>query len=95
MRTSTEIGEVSLGVYSDVLFLKLVYELLLVGILEMLKGFLLSNIREDKEKEKINKLWKRRMLDLVELGRDLDVKNEEIEACKAWLRAKHAEQNSL
>lgn len=57
---------------------------------DMLKGFLLSNIREDSQKEKINQLWKKRILQLVELGRDLDVKNEEIEACKAWLRAKHA-----
>lgn len=58
---------------------------------DMLKGFLLSNIRQDKEKEKVNQLWKKRILDLVELGRDLDVKNEEIEACKSWLRAKHAD----
>lgn len=58
---------------------------------DMLKGFLLSNIREDSQKEDVNQLWKKRILELVELGRDLDVKNEEIEACKAWLRAKHAE----
>lgn len=57
---------------------------------DMLKGYLLSNIADDKKQEQANTLWKKRILELVELSRRLDVKNEEIEACKAWIRAKHA-----
>lgn len=57
---------------------------------DMLKGYLLSNIADDRQKEQANALWKKRMLELVELSRKLDVKNEEIEACKTWIRAKHA-----
>jgi uncharacterized protein with ParB-like and HNH nuclease domain len=57
---------------------------------DMLKGYLLSNIVDDKQKEQANTLWKKRILELVELSKNLDVKNEEIEACKTWLRAKHA-----
>lgn len=57
---------------------------------DMLKGYLLSNISDDKQKELANTLWKKRILELVQLSKKLDVKNEEIEACKTWLRAKHA-----
>jgi uncharacterized protein with ParB-like and HNH nuclease domain len=57
---------------------------------DMLKGYLLSNIVGDKQKEQANTLWKKRILDLVELSKKLDVKNEEIEACKTWIRAKYA-----
>lgn len=58
---------------------------------DMLKGYLLSNISDDKQKEQANALWKKRILELVELSKNLDVKNEDIEACKTWLRAKHAQ----
>ncbi len=57
---------------------------------DMLKGYLLSNIAGDKQKEQANALWKKRILELVELSKKLDVKNEEIEACKTWIRAKYA-----
>lgn len=58
---------------------------------DMLKGYLLSKIQDEDDKVRVNTLWKSRILELVEMGRDLDVKNEEIEACKAWLRAKYAD----
>lgn len=57
---------------------------------DMLKGYLLSNIDDDKQQEQANNLWKKRILELVELSRKLDVKNEDIEACKTWIRAKYA-----
>ncbi len=57
---------------------------------DMLKGYLLSNIVDEKQKDKANILWKKRILELVELSKKMEVKNEEIEACKTWLRAKHA-----
>lgn len=57
---------------------------------DMLKGYLLSNIADEKLKEQANLLWKKRILELVQLSKNLDVKNEEIEACKTWLRAKFA-----
>ncbi|GAB1470226.1 DUF262 domain-containing protein [Chloroflexota bacterium] len=57
---------------------------------DMLKGYLLSNIDDDKQQEQANNLWKKRILELVELSKKLDVKNEDIEACKTWIRAKYA-----
>jgi uncharacterized protein with ParB-like and HNH nuclease domain len=57
---------------------------------DMLKGYLLSRIKNDDERANANGLWKDRMTELVELGRKLDTKSEEVEACKAWLRAKYA-----
>lgn len=57
---------------------------------DMLKGYLLSNIGDDKQQEQANNLWKKRILELVELSKKLDVKNEDIEACKTWIRAKYA-----
>lgn len=57
---------------------------------DMLKGYLLANISDENLKEQANDIWKKRILELVELGRQLDVKNEEIEACKTWLRARYA-----
>jgi uncharacterized protein with ParB-like and HNH nuclease domain len=53
---------------------------------DMLKGYLLANIRGDEEKEAANQLWKQRILSLVELGKD-----DEIDFFKAWLRAKYAQ----
>ena len=53
---------------------------------EMLKGFLLSEIEDDKEREKCNALWKKTILNLKEI----DVKEDET-FIKNWLRAQYAE----
>lgn len=53
---------------------------------EMLKGYLLSEVADDKRREKLNEAWKAKMLVLKELG-----KSEEEDCIKAWLRAKYAE----
>lgn len=53
---------------------------------EMLKGYLLSEVSDDKRREKLNDVWKAKMLALKELG-----KSEEEDCIKAWLRAKYAE----
>ena len=53
---------------------------------EMLKGYLLSEVADDKRREKLNEAWKAKMLALKELG-----KSEEEDCIKAWLRAKYAE----
>ena len=53
---------------------------------EMLKGYLLSNLDSDENKIKLNELWKKRIFDLREIG-----KEEDMEFFKAWLRAKYAE----
>jgi uncharacterized protein with ParB-like and HNH nuclease domain len=52
---------------------------------EMLKGYLLSNISEARQKSKANKLWKQRVLELNNNGRDSDA-----DFFKAWLRSQHA-----
>ena len=53
---------------------------------EMLKGYLLSEVADDKRRENLNDVWKTKMLDLKKLG-----KGEEEDCIKAWLRAKYAE----
>ena len=53
---------------------------------EMLKGFLLSEIENDKEREECNALWKETILNLKEI----DVKEDET-FIKNWLRAQYAE----
>ena len=53
---------------------------------EMLKSYVLSEIEDDKTREKLNGLWKQRMLELKSLG-----KGEEEDCIKAWLRAKYAQ----
>lgn len=53
---------------------------------EMLKGYLLSEVADDQQREKLNNAWKVKMLALKELG-----KSEEEDCIKAWLRAKYAE----
>ena len=53
---------------------------------EMLKGYLLSAVADDKLREKLNDVWKAKMLLLKELG-----KGEEEDCIKAWLRAKYAQ----
>lgn len=51
---------------------------------DMLKGYLLANI-DDAHKPAANALWKERMLQLGEIG-----KEEDADFIKAWLRGKHA-----
>lgn len=53
---------------------------------EMLKGYLLSEISDDKQRERLNEAWKAKILALKEIG-----KSEEEDCIKAWLRAKYAE----
>ncbi|RKN62275.1 DUF262 domain-containing protein [Bacillus sp. S66] len=53
---------------------------------DMLKGYLLANIRDNDAKEKANNLWKKRILELIEKG-----KNEEVDFFKHWFRAKFAQ----
>lgn len=53
---------------------------------EMLKGYLLSEIKDDTSREKLNDLWKEKVLELKE---DDDKGDETF--IKAWLRAQYAE----
>lgn len=53
---------------------------------EMLKGFILSNIKDVNQKHKINELWRDKILNLNKIS-----KEEDLEFFKAWLRAKFAE----
>ena len=53
---------------------------------EMLKGYLLSNLDTDENKRKLNDLWKKRISNLRDIG-----KEEDMEFFKAWLRAKYAD----
>jgi len=53
---------------------------------EMLKGFILSNIKDIDQKYEINELWKDRISNLKKIS-----KEEDLEFFKAWLRAKLAE----
>lgn len=52
---------------------------------DMLKGYLLASIQDPEVKATANELWKQRILELVEVGKD-----EEADFFKAWLRAKYA-----
>jgi uncharacterized protein with ParB-like and HNH nuclease domain len=53
---------------------------------DMLKGYLLANIEDSDTKARANDLWKKRILELNELG-----KEEAHDFFKAWLRSKYAE----
>lgn len=53
--------------------------------LDMLKGYLLANITDEPQKLAANKLWKDRVLELADLG-----KEEDSDAFKAWLRSQYA-----
>lgn len=53
---------------------------------EMLKGYLLSEVADDKRRERLNDTWKAKMHSLKQLG-----KSEEEDFIKTWLRAKYAE----
>ena len=52
---------------------------------EMLKGYLLSNLDSDENKRELNGLWKKKIANLKDIG-----KEEDMEFFKAWLRAKYA-----
>jgi uncharacterized protein with ParB-like and HNH nuclease domain len=53
---------------------------------EMLKGFLLSEIKDDFIRNKANNTWKDKVLKLKDIGKD-----EDSDFIKTWLRAKYAE----
>jgi uncharacterized protein with ParB-like and HNH nuclease domain len=53
---------------------------------DMLKGYLLSNIQEGKDRNKAGDIWKKRIGELV----DFD-KEEDANAIKTWLRSQYAE----
>ena len=53
---------------------------------EMLKGYLLSNLDSDENKRELNGLWKKKIANLKDIG-----KEEDMEFFKAWLRAKYAD----
>ena len=53
---------------------------------EMLKGYLLSEISDDKKREELNNVWKDKILSLKQSG---DKEDETF--IKAWLRAQYAE----
>lgn len=56
---------------------------------EMLKGYLLANIEEDRQKQQANDLWRRRFFEFLELA-DGDEKEAE-EFFKVWLRSQYAD----
>jgi uncharacterized protein with ParB-like and HNH nuclease domain len=53
---------------------------------DMLKGYLLANISDNDKKEHANQLWKKRILELMEID-----KEAELDFFKAWFRAKYAQ----
>ncbi len=53
---------------------------------EMLKGYLLSSVNEEKQKNELNGLWRTDIQRLNEIAPDTDS-----EFFKAWLRSKYAE----
>ena len=52
---------------------------------DMLKGYLLTNIKDDKKRDEANDLWRIQINKLIEYN-----KKEESDFFKAWLRAKYA-----
>jgi uncharacterized protein with ParB-like and HNH nuclease domain len=56
---------------------------------EMLKGYLLANIKDDSQKRQANALWRKRTFEFLELA-DGDEKEAE-EFFKDWLRSQYAE----
>jgi hypothetical protein len=53
---------------------------------DMLKGYLLANITDADARARASTLWKKRIAELQELG-----KEEDADAIKAWLRSQHAD----
>jgi hypothetical protein len=56
---------------------------------EMLKGYLLSEIKNDSERNRANDLWKQQIFSLKNL--DPDSKEEDADFIKTWLRSQYAE----
>lgn len=54
--------------------------------LDMLKGYLLSNIKDTGKRNEAAKVWRDRIEELRRLGKD-----EDSDAVKAWLRARYAQ----
>lgn len=52
---------------------------------DMLKGFLLANIEDTAQKNSANSLWKRRILEMNQVGKDVAA-----DSFKAWLRSQYA-----
>ncbi len=52
---------------------------------DMLKGYLLANIEDTRKKNAVNSLWKSRVLELNERGKEV-----EPDSFKAWLRSQYA-----
>jgi uncharacterized protein with ParB-like and HNH nuclease domain len=53
---------------------------------EMLKGYLLSKVKDPIKRNEINDIWKKRISELHKYSKDAD-----LDFFKAWLRAKYAE----
>ena len=53
---------------------------------EMLKGYILANVRFEDDQRALNDAWKKHMQSLKELG-----DTEDVDFFKNWLRARHAE----
>jgi hypothetical protein len=53
---------------------------------EMLKGYVLANVRHEDDQRTVNAIWKAHMQGLRELGEE-----EDVDFFKNWLRARHAE----
>ena len=56
---------------------------------EMLRGYLLSRIESPAGRSTASDIWKERVADLAELG-----KEEDVDAIQAWLRGRRAETTS-
>lgn len=57
---------------------------------EMLKGYLLSNLSDDAQKQELDAFWRKKIAELRAISKD-----EDLEFFKAWLRAKYAESIRL
>jgi Protein of unknown function DUF262/Domain of unknown function (DUF4268)/Protein of unknown function (DUF1524) len=55
---------------------------------ELLKGYVLANVRHEEDQRKVNATWKEHMQGLKDLDEDED---EDVDFFKNWLRARHAE----
>lgn len=53
--------------------------------IDMLKGFLLANMTDQHKRTACNSLWKKRVHELADLGKDVDA-----DCFKAWLRSQYA-----
>src|SRR5207302_8127603 len=53
---------------------------------DMLKGYLLANIEEGKDRNQAGEIWRKRISALTDLG-----KEEDADAIKTWIRSQYAE----